>query len=195
MDKTLSQKKVVVGIAGEICAGKDTIASMVLNDLKNKGVRILIVRSSDILREIFSTIEIEPRRIDFHNITEFLRHHYGEDILSQIMGHRIETACATVVLWVGLRSRHDIEVLRRFSVNKLVFIEATAEERFRRICKRDENIDDREKTWEQFIEDSNRSTEKTIRTFRSWAEMIINNEDDHIEESCKLFSRTVKNWI
>jgi len=101
-------------------------------------------------------------------------------------------ARADVILWVGLRSSHDITVLRKFSNNELVFIEATVEERFRRICKRDENIDDKEKTWERFIEDSDRSTEKTIRTFRPYAKVVINNEDGHTEEAYKLFLRAIK---
>lgn len=180
---TLHQKKLVIGIAGEICSGKDTLAHFVASTLKNNGRNVSVMRTSDVLREIFMIIGLSPKRTDFHNMTEILRHYYGEDILARAMKKRLDTEGTEVILWVGLRSQYDMEVLASFSNSKLVFVDAKAEERFQRINDRGENIDDSTKTWEQFLEDCNRSTEQTIQSFRNHAELIINNSNNCLLEA------------
>lgn len=192
MNHKLKREKLIIGITGEICAGKDTLAHFVATTLRQEGIIVSVFRTSDILREIFATIRIEPRRIDFHNMTEFLRHHYGEDILTKVMKHRFQEEIADVVLWVGLRSPYDIQALDEFPNSGLFFVEATPETRFGRIVQRNENRDDKEKTWETFLQDCEQSTERTIRSFRSHARLVINNEDNKLAESQQLLLKEVK---
>lgn len=180
-----TQEGLVIGITGEICSGKDTLARFVAQTLKQEEYSVLVVRTSDILREVFGLVGINPNRLDFHNLTQFLRGHYGEDILSRIMMRRLHHEAAQVILWVGLRSPHDLEALSKLPHSALVFVEASPEERFGRILQRNENPDDQEKTWEEFLQDCERSTERTIRSFRSKADLVINNPNAGLQDSQK----------
>lgn len=132
-------------------------------------------RFSTILRDLLKRLDISETRENLVGMSEAIRHKFGEDILAKAMAHDAATASEACIVIEGIRREADITYLQKLPNFILVAIDADIQTRYERLVKRGENLDDRSKTWEQFVADQERSTEISVPPVMALAHEHVDN--------------------
>ena len=181
--------KVILGLAGEIASGKGTAAKYITEKYEGSSHRF-----STVLRDVLERIHLEENRENMQKMSTMLRENFFSDILSVIIGKDVQKDGHTMIAIDGVRRMADISYLQKLEGFKLVYIDATMENRYERIIHRGENSDDNQKTFGEFKEDHGREAELQIRDLKGKADFVIDNngsfEDlykqiDNIIDKCK----------
>lgn len=162
--------KIIVGLVGEIASGKGTVVKY-LADKHEASTH----RFSTIIRDVLDRLYIEHSRETLQQTSSMLRNTYGENILAKVMDEDTKNDKNNVVVIDGIRRVADIEFLKENPNFKLVFIDVSLEKRYERIIKRQENADDKNKTFEEFKLDAQREAELTIAKLKEYADVILDN--------------------
>ncbi len=162
--------KTILGFVGEISCGKSTATEY----LKNK-YNAVTFKFSDSLRDVASRMHIEQSRVNLQTLSTILRQNFGENLLSKILAEDVRNADAKIIITEGVRRPSDIVYLKDVPGFKLIAITADARIRFERLTGRSENIDDKNKTWEEFQKDSQRETELQIKDTMDQADFTLDN--------------------
>ena len=165
--------KIVLGIAGEIAAGKGTVAGYIVEKKGGSSHRF-----STMLRDVARRVYLEENRENLQKISTMLREYFGSSVLSKTIYHDVENDEHEIIVIDGVRRIEDTEFLRTLPGFKLVYIDAEMEKRFERITKRGENVDDNSKTFDEFKKDHEREAESEIRKLKDRADAIIDNNGD-----------------
>ncbi|MFA5994540.1 MAG: AAA family ATPase [Parcubacteria group bacterium] len=182
-------EKIVIGLAGEMASGKGTIAAYL-----NENCGGSTHRFSTILRDVAARMYLEENRENLQKISTLFRQNFSEDILSKVIFKDVENDASAVVAVDGVRRFSDIVYLKQMPNFRLIYVEAGMEKRFERIIKREENVDDAGKTFEQFKKEQAQEAESQISALRAGADFVVDNngtlEDlhaqiDRIIEKCK----------
>lgn len=164
-------KKVIFGFTGLIASGKGEAAKY----LKEKyGADTL--RYSTMLRDILNRLYLAPERDKLIKLSESIRETFGDDVMAKVMAEDAVKSSASIVVIEGIRRLPDIDYPFFKKDFVLVAIDADAKTRYARLIKRGENTDDNQKTFEQFLADQERSTEKTI------AEVLV-HATEHVDNN------------
>ncbi len=166
-------KKIIIGLAGEIASGKTTATEY----LKEK-YNAVSFRFSDPLREILKILFLPETRENLQDISIILRNRFGEDILSKVMSERIKNSDKNLIIIEGVRRINDVEFVRELSNFYLIYLKSGDRKRFERVSKRTENLDDKGKTWEEFQKDEQKDTEQTIRKTLEISNFVIENDKE-----------------
>ncbi len=162
--------KIILGFAGEIASGKGTAAKYLV-DKYGSGY----FRFSTILRDVLKRLHLEESRENAQKLSTLLRQNFSEDILSKAISEDVLSDRHDIIAVDGVRRLSDIKYLKDLPGFRLVYIEADIEKRFERIVKRGENVDDKNKTFEEFVKDNNRETETQIRGMKNDADFAVDN--------------------
>lgn len=165
--------KIILGLAGEIAAGKGTAAKYVTEKYAGSSHRF-----STMLRDVAKRMYLEENRENIQKISTIFRQNFSDDLLSKVIYHDVENDNHGYITVDGVRRAPDIDYLKKISGFKLVYIDASMENRYERIVKRDENADDAGKTFEEFKKDHERETELRIRDLKNIADFVIDNNGD-----------------
>ncbi len=164
-------KKIILGLVGEIAAGKDTVALYLKKKYKSETVSF-----SQPLRDILNLIGLEQNRINLSNLGKILRKQFGQDVLSRAMAIKVNASKAPIVTLPNVRLKEDIIWLKKMPRFYLVHIDADSKIRFERLRKRKgQYIDDTTKTWTQFQKDAKLYTERQIRKLFSQCKYKLDN--------------------
>ncbi len=163
--------KKIFGFVGHIASGKGAACDY-LGSRYNAGYH----RYSSILRDLVGRLYLPTDRDHLIRISEVLRSAFGEDTLARVIKEDVERDTHDVVCVDGIRRLADIAELRKLPGFTLVYIEAAPQMRFNRLIQRTENEDDQKKTFEDFLKDEERSTEKSIDDVAVDAHITINND-------------------
>lgn len=178
--------KIIVGLVGEIASGKGTVVKY-LADKHGASTH----RFSTIIRDVLDRLYIEHSRETLQQTSSMLRNTYGENILAKVMDEDTKNDKNNVVVIDGIRRVADIEFLKENPNFKLVFVDVSLEKRYERIIKRQENADDKNKTFEEFKLDAQREAELTIAELKNIADVVLDNNgtlqelENQIEELLK----------
>jgi|YelNatPaOPRAMG01_1025707.scaffolds.fasta_scaffold02780_7 dCMP deaminase len=134
----------VIGLTGENCAGKSTVADY----LKKKGFYFLSL--SDILREELKAEGKALTRENLINKGNDLRAKFGPAILAKKTIAKIEKAKDRNYVIDSIRTPGEVEELKKLPNFFLLYITAPPDVRFERIKRRDREEDP--KTFEAFLE-------------------------------------------
>lgn len=162
--------KIILGLVGEIASGKDTVGRHLV---KKYGAKV--ISFSDPLRDTLDRFYLPKTRLNLANLGHTLRQTFGEDILSQTVAAEIKASKKQIIVLPNVRLRHDLKHLEHEPGFKLVAILTEQKTRFERLRKRRQNADDKTKTWQQFLADSELPTEKQIRKLAKEAEFSLDN--------------------
>jgi len=165
--------KLILGFVGQAGAGKGTAAKMIA---ENYGA--VTFTFSDILSRILDVLLLEHSRDNLIKISMALRQAFGQDALSNTMEKQVAAAKSDIVIVDGIRRIEDIENLARSKAFHLIEITARPEIRFERLKRRNEKPGESDMTWDDFLEMSQKETEKTIVEVAQNAELIIENNGD-----------------
>ena len=105
-----------------------------------------------------------------------LRTLFGEELFGRVIVKDIEDRMHPITVVTGIRRKEDMIGLSESKDFRLVYIEATPETRYARIHARGQNEDDGTKTYEEFLKENEFETERTIRTLRTEAQEVIEND-------------------
>ncbi len=170
--------KIIIGIVGEISAGKSTATEYI----KNK-YSATTFKFSDSLRDVANRMHIEQSRSNLQLLSTILRQNFGEDLLSKILAEDVRGAEAKIIITEGIRRTSDITYLQEVPNFKIIAIKTDERIRFERLTQRSENIDDQNKTWEQFQQDGAQEAEQQIKAVMEKADFTLDNNGS-IEDLC-----------
>jgi len=168
----MTTNKIVLGIIGEIAAGKTTATDYLIKKYDAKSVRF-----SNSLADGLDRFYIEKNRHNYQTLSRIMRENFGQDIISKTVARDIESFNTKIVITEGVRRPSDITFLTKtypdnfFTIN----IETTPENRFKRLANREEKPDDTTKTWEEFQKDGNAEAELAIKKIAKTANYTIDN--------------------
>lgn len=163
-------KKIIIGLVGEIASGKGTVVKYLTDKYGASTYRF-----STIMRDVLDRLYVEHSRETLQQASSMLRNTYGENILAKVMAKDIEKDENNIIIVDGIRRMEDIEFLKENPDFKMVFIDVTLEKRYERIIQREENADDKNKTFEEFKLDAQREAELTIRGLREKSDVVLDN--------------------
>ncbi len=166
----MPSNKVVVGIVGEIAAGKGVAAK----HLQEKyGAEVFKFSSS--MRDCLKRLHIEQTRENLQLFSKITREAFGQDLYSKTIALDAAESDAPMIITDGIRRSSDIVELSKLPYFHLVAIVADERIRYERVKARNENPGDAEKTWEQFAKEAQAETEVTIRDVAAKAEFTVEN--------------------
>jgi dephospho-CoA kinase len=137
---------------------------------------------------------LEENRENLQKISTIFRENFFDDILSSVIAKDVENDSHGIIAIDGVRRMADIAYLQKITGFKLIYINASMENRFNRIKNRGENSDDNGKTFEEFKKDHEREAELQIRDLREKTDFVVDNNGtfeelykqiDKIIEECK----------
>lgn len=172
MSKRKTGAPLVIGLIGTPGSGKDTVASYIKHHYQAEEFRFsyLLVKAL----EIFG---IDVSRENLAWLMNILKRKYGQDILTRAMKKTIdELAHSKVVVINGLRLPPDIVFLRSFRHSRLIFIDAPARLRWKRVRARHEKTDD-QVTFKDFLKLTSGENEHHITNLAKKADFIIKNDE------------------
>jgi len=182
---SLKKKKIILGVVGEIGAGKGELARYLSREYK-----AYAYRSSEVLRDILKRMYLEENRVNVQDASTMIRKFFGEDIISRISRVDLKKIKNKLIVIDGLRREADFKYFKNGFDFKVIYVEADIKKRFRRISKRKENVDDEKKTFQEFQREQLREAERKIQKLKSKADFIIENNG-----SLKEFYREIDNLI
>lgn len=183
----MTKNKIIIGIAGEMSSGKTTIADYIIK--KNGGVSY---RFSTPLSDIAKRIHLENSRTNLQKLSSLLRGNFGDDLLAKILYNDVKSDEHSVILVDGVRRKEDILYLETLPKFILVYVEASLEKRYERQIGRNEKIDDKTKTFEEFKKEQEHESELEIVGLKQIAQVVLNNENS-IEKLYQHVDNIIKN--
>jgi len=162
--------KIVIGLAGQIASGKDTIADYIVN--KYGGVSVSF---SQPLRDILNRAYLPINRLNMSWLCQTLVDHFGVDTMSNIIGKEIEASDKEIFIMPNIRREGDVAYFKDWPGYILVGVETDPKVSYERLIKRGQNVDDKTKTWEEFQKDLQLSTEVAIDDLIKKSSIKINN--------------------
>jgi dephospho-CoA kinase len=171
--------KIIIGTAGEIASGKETVARHIIKKYGGS-----LYRFSDPLRDILIRMHLDVDRQNYHKISMALRKYFGQDALSRIIYNDIKKSKDKIIVLDGIRRKSDMKYLKDVKGFNLIFIEADLKKRFKRLKARREKIDDQRKSLALFKKEHESEVEIKIRELKKTADFIIDNN----QSPAQLFS-------
>lgn len=162
--------KIILGLTGQMGAGKTTIAEWLI---KEKGAQS--VRFSGMLRDVADRLYIEQTRENLQLLSTTLRKTFDEELFARVMKHQVEEMDAPIVIVDGVRRPGDVSHLKDLENFYLIGVTADEAVRFERISARSENSDDQGKTREQFRQEQQQESEQEIVGLVETADHAISN--------------------
>ncbi len=169
----MANNKIIIGLVGQMAAGKGTVAKY----LENK-YQASIHRFSTILRDVLERLHLEISRQNLQNLSTVLRKNFGEDILAKVISEDVVNDQNKIIVIDGIRRLADIKYLKKLPTFKLVSITADPKIRYQRLVNRNENKNDKQKTYEEFLAEQKKEAEIEIPRVMAEAEIEINNDKD-----------------
>jgi dephospho-CoA kinase len=166
----MQSSKIILGLIGEIAAGK-TMVTTYLKEHYGAGS----ARFSDSLRDILKRMYLDETRNNLQILSLALRNTFGQDIISKIIHNDVEHKKNNIIIIEGMRRFDDMACFMDDEAFKIVFIKADEKIRYQRLNQRSENKDDQNKTWEEFLKESNSESELQIREIAKKANFVIDN--------------------
>lgn len=169
--------KIIIGIAGDIGAGKGTLTSYLVQSYHAYNVRY-----SGILQDILRRLSLTYNRENPAILAEALRTTFGGDVLSRALVEDIKHSDAHVIVVDGIRKEAELEVLKTLPGFVFIFVDAAIETRYKRIHTRNEKADDATKTFEEFVTDHERAADRDVPQLKALADFVVDNNDDDMAQ-------------
>ncbi len=149
--------KKILGFTGLIASGKDVTKKYIEEKYGASSHRF-----STMLRDILTRLYLPITRENLQSLSLDLRTRFGGDTLARVIAQDVLNDKSEIIIIEGIRRADDIRELRNFPGFHLISIDAEAKTRYDRVIKRNENIGDADKTFEQFLFEGQQETELEI---------------------------------
>lgn len=162
--------KLILGFVGPLCSGKE-----VSKKYLEEKYGATSYRFSMMLRDILNRIYVPISRENMQNLSLDLRNRFGSETLAKVIAEDAKNDQNEIIVIDGVRRLDDIAHLKDLPGFFLVSIDADEEIRYKRMLLRNENEGDSEKTFADFVADSQREAELEIPTVMAQAKHRIDN--------------------
>lgn len=162
--------KIIIGLVGTLASGKETTKKYIVEKYNAKDCRF-----SSILRDAMNRTAIPISRENLQKFSTLLRENFGENILAKAIANDASKLDADIVVIDGVRRFTDIEHLEKLPNFTLVKIDADSKTRYERLKKRNENIGDDKKTFDEFMKEQEAEADKQIPEVMKAAKYSIDN--------------------
>ena len=162
--------KIIIGLVGKMASGKD-VCKKYLEEKHGASSH----RFSSMLRDILERLYLPTTRENLQDLSLILRQRFGDDTLARVIAQDVSRDPSELVIVEGIRRLADMAELQKFPNFRLISIDADQQTRYRRIVKRNENVGDADKTFEEFAAEEQREAEKEIPLVMSRAHFTIDN--------------------
>ena len=182
--------KIILGLVGEMAAGKTTVTEYLKEKYNAKSFRF-----SDMLRDVATRIHLDHTRENLQTLSTTLRQNFGDDIMSKVLAKDVAKAQHDFIITEGIRRPSDITYLREQPNFYIIALDVDERTRYERIIKRTENVDDQDKTWEQFQKEGQQESEQKIKEIAAEADFRIDNNgtlDDTYGQTEEILTRIAK---
>jgi len=176
----------VVGLVGRIAAGKSIVSQHLV---KKYGASYFMF--SQILLDVLGRLGVPPTRENLQGLGVALRNTLGEDVIVNALKHELQEKDPEIAVVDGIRYKNEVEMLRNFKENLLIYVEAPPELRYQRCRKRGEK-GERNITYEEFLKAEEKETERYIDELGKGADHTLENTGT-IEELIEKVDRIMSN--
>ncbi len=163
-------EKRIIALTGHISSGKTTVANYLADKFNGT-----IYGFSGPLRDILKRLYLPLDRTNMANLSEIIRSQFGSDLISRTIAMDIEEDPCNFIILEGIRRDPDLETMRDLPGFQLIAVTADSKLRWERMTKRGQNTDDHSKTYEQFLNDEQSESDRTIPKVMAHAEVTIDN--------------------
>ena len=115
----MQTNKLILGITGEMAAGKTTITEYIKE--RHGGVSF---RFSTMLRDVLKRMHLEINRENLQELSTILRKQFGDDLMSKIIAQDVAAASDNIIIVEGIRRPSDVAYLRDLPGFHLIAIDA-----------------------------------------------------------------------
>lgn len=164
----MPEKKVVIGITGRICSGKDVVADVLVGAFGAQHVS-----SSKALYDALDALALPRTRANVQAISTLLRKAFSDDILEGPIIREIEQSKKTLFVTSSLRRKQDYSRLAQAFDFHLVYIEASPDKRYRWFVSRPDKSE--QVTYEEFSRRDCAESEERIEELTKDAYVLSNN--------------------
>ncbi|MFA6300872.1 MAG: AAA family ATPase [Candidatus Paceibacterota bacterium] len=178
--------KIILGVASQIAAGKG-----ITTEYLKKSYKAGTYKFSNVLRDLLGRLYLENSRENLSKLSTALRKNFSEDILAKVIYEDVKKDEREIIVVDGVRRLADIVYLKKLPGFRLVFIDADIEKRYQRIILRGENVDDKNKSFEQFRKDHELETELQIADLKKVADVVVDN-NGNLEDLYKQVDKIIK---
>ena len=168
-------------------AGKSTIAE----GLKSKGYKI--INMGNAVRNEAKKRNLEPNGVNLGKLMLELREKNGPGAVAELVKSQIQNSTSNVIIIDGIRSSHEIEVLRKYGSVKLLAIHASTNTRYDFLKKRGRSDDPQTK--EKFKERDNRELGVGISNPIALSDDAISNNNLTKEELVEISFKKIEEWL
>ena len=179
--------KLVVCLTGMPGAGKSTIVSK----LKEENYETFSL--GDGVRAEAKRQNLEPTGENLGKLMLELRQKNGPGAIAELIKESIEKSNHEIIIIDGIRSIHEINVLKETGNLKLLAVEASSETRFNFLAQRKRSDDPL--TREKFEERDNREISVGLQEIIELADETIENNNVTIDELVHSAIEIFQNWI
>jgi dephospho-CoA kinase len=130
----MEKKKLVIGISGTICSGKDIVAGM----LKERGFQLISL--GEVVRGELKERGMDVTRKNQQDIGNQLRSEYGGQILAERALKKFQSYDSPLII-NGIRNLEEVDFLKGHSEFFLIGIDAPFEVRWERVKSRNRDGD------------------------------------------------------
>ncbi len=176
---------IVIGLVGKKGSGKETFTKF-LEEVSDK--EIAHVRFSDLLKETLELWSLSQTRENLQKLAVVMNQGFGEGTLSNAIFERLKNLKAEVIVIDGVRWESDVQMVRKFPKNFLIYITADLKTRYERLKKRGEKDGENATTFEQFVSEENAANELLIPKIGEGADFKIENEGSFEEFKKKVIN-------
>ena len=165
---------IIIGVLGEKRSGKGAFAKL-LRDIV-KPITVARIGASEILSKTLEIWEIEKSRKNFQKLAVVMDKGFGKGTVTNAVWQRILADPSEIVIFDGVRWQSDLEKIRTFERNYIVYVTAGTEIRWRRSLELTEKTGENTATFEEFMNEEKMETEKYIPELGAKADFKIVNE-------------------
>lgn len=162
-------KKIIIGLTGEMGSGKDTLCNYVKENYEN----VFVFRFSDPLTEILKMFFDDVKREDQQWLGPLLKQKFGADVLLKALIRKEKNIEEGIIIFNGIRAEGEAESVKEIG-GKIIYVTASSEKRWERVCKRKEKADDNV-PYKKFLEMHEAETEIPIPKIGKQAEVKVEN--------------------
>lgn len=182
---------VVIGVAGSNGSGKDTVVDLIKDQWPDQ---VVAETFSTVLRLTLDLWSIDPTRKNLQDLPVAMDSLFGQGSLSRAVAARVAKHQAPMVMLSGARWSTDVDLIRSFPNNHLLFIDASPEVRFERLRQRDEKVGEKDMDWTEFEQAEARPSEAYLPTIKTLADTVIANNGSlsELEQAVKAWNQTLR---
>lgn len=166
----MDASKTVIGVAGRIRAGKETVGHSVA-----RALGAVELMASAALYDSLELFGVPAQRKNTQSLSTFLRQTFGQEVLQAPLIRTIEASSAPITIIGSLRRQADFSDLKRHFRFYLIFVHAPLEERYARFSNALKSDLDATVSFDDFRALDSAEAEHDVEGLRAAADFVIDN--------------------